>query len=101
MNYSDFITSPPQKKVYNISCFNDMGHFNYTVNGKSSFETPKEISNFVFNHIYPDYIEHYYIKHDNNITTMHFRLKKGFEKKWIYQFSYNGDINVVNVTYDM
>lgn len=85
MNYAEFTMSPLQKKIYIINCFNDMGHFNYTVNGKSSFETPKEISDFVFNHIYKNYIEHYYIKHDNNITTMHYRLKKDSKR--------NGHIN--------
>jgi hypothetical protein len=101
MNYAEFTPMPSKKLVYNVSCFNDMGHFNYSVNGESSFKSPREISDFVFNHIYKNYIEHYYIQHPNNITTMHFRLKKGLEKKWTYQFIHNGNINVVNVTYDL
>jgi hypothetical protein len=40
----------------------------------------------------PNYIEHYYIKHYNNITTMHFRLKKGL---------YNGNNYTINITYDL
>lgn len=32
---------------------------------------------------------------------MHYKLKKDLNKKWTYQFIYNGDINVVNVTYDL
>lgn len=68
MNYAEFTTIPPKKRIYNVTCFNDMGNFNYSVDGIDSFKTPSELSNFIFNHIYKNYIEHYYIKHDNNIT---------------------------------
>jgi len=52
--------------------------------------------------IYDDYFNgYYYINHDNNYTTMHYRLKKGLNKNWTYQFLYNGNINILNVKYDL
>jgi hypothetical protein len=101
MNFAEFTPVLPKNIIYNVVCFNDMGHFNFSVNNGDSFKSPEVVSKFIFNHIYPNYIEHYYIKHDNNITTMHFRLKKGLEKKYTYNFLYNGNNYTINITYDL
>ena len=70
MNFAEFIPVPPKNLSYNVVCFNDMRHFNFSVN--DGIKSQEVVSKFIFNHIYPNYIEHYYIKHDNNITTMHY-----------------------------
>ena len=98
-NYAEYLPEKPKTLTYNVSCFNDMGNFNYTINGKSSFEIKNGfLSNFISN-LYDKYIETYYVKHQNSITTQHFRLKKGLNTKWTHNVSHNNNIYTINVDY--
>jgi len=56
MNYAEFTQAQREKRIYNVTCFNDMGHFNYYIDGYDLSKVPHEISNFIFDHIYKNYI---------------------------------------------
>jgi hypothetical protein len=104
MNFALFKQSPPKTLIYNIRCYNDMGHFVYSSScGKTFMDLPTHIGDFMYQ-LRKKYVDVYYKKHninDKEYTTIGFKLKPGLQKKFQYRYLHNGDIYVLNVTYDI
>ena len=78
MNFALFEQLPRKTFTYNISCYNDMGHFVYSSScGKTFMNLPGHIGDFIFN-LQKKYVDVYYKTHNVNgkeYTTVHFKLK--------------------------
>lgn len=97
VNYMNYKQYEPLTHIYNVECFNDMGHFNFTIDNKYNNNI---INKYIYDHIYKNYVESYYIKH-NNLVVTHYKLKDNLNKKWAYKFLYENDVYIINVIFNL
>ena len=94
-----YIPNPQYTYEYDISCFSDHGHLNYMYKNISSNKLPYHLINFIFDKM-QKYTEQYLTKH-GKYTINNYRMKKGYNNTYTYKYIYQGDIYIVNMTYDL
>jgi len=75
--------------IYNLSCYNDMGHLML-----SPYNIPSEISKFIYSkfNLYLNYATD-----NSNLGCRFYILKPGLSKKWTYYYG----PHTINLTYDL
>jgi hypothetical protein len=98
-NYTPIFTEPTSFKInnYNITCIDDMGHFNYFDQDDKTKILPEVIHNFMLK-ILKKYINTKYETVDGIIICTN-SLKPELKKKFKYTFTHNNEIYLINMTY--
>lgn len=96
----NFLNCTTNTLIYDITCTNDMGHFNFYYNNTDKSNN-SIITKYVFDHIYKNYVDSYYIKHNSKLVTMHYKLKPNMKNNWTYKFLHNNNIYILKITFNL